>query len=56
MIVCDTIARSKRQRGIETYFLTGTDEHGINIERAADEAGRTPQQQADYVVDYFTSR
>lgn len=53
MIVCDTVARSKRQRGVDTYFLTGTDEHGINIERAAEKAGRTPQQQADYVVDYF---
>jgi methionyl-tRNA synthetase len=53
MIVADTIARSKRQRGIETYFLTGTDEHGINIERAAERAGRTPQQQADYVVGYY---
>jgi methionyl-tRNA synthetase len=38
MIVADTIARAKRQRGIETYFLTGTDEHGINIERAAQKA------------------
>jgi methionyl-tRNA synthetase len=53
MVVADTIARSKRQRGVETYFLTGTDEHGINIERAAQKAGRTPQQQADYVVNYF---
>jgi methionyl-tRNA synthetase len=53
MIVADTIARSKRQRGVETYFLTGTDEHGINIERAAQKAGRTPQEQADYVVNYF---
>ncbi len=53
MIVCDSIARSKRQRGVDTYFLTGTDEHGINIERAAQKAGRTPQQQADYVVDYY---
>src|SRR5690349_10271893 len=53
MIVGDTIARSKRQRGIETYFLTGTDEHGINIERAAQKNNRTPQQQADYVVSYF---
>lgn len=53
MIVCDTVARSKRQRGIDTYFLTGTDEHGINIERAAQKAGRTPQQQADFVVDYY---
>src|SRR5215211_7484398 len=53
MIVCDSIARSKRQRGIETYFLTGTDEHGINIERAAERAGRTPKEQADYVVSYY---
>src|SRR6478672_382502 len=53
MIVGDTITRAKRQRGIETYFLTGTDEHGINIERAAQKNGRTPQQQADYVVNYF---
>ncbi|HKV37176.1 MAG TPA: methionine--tRNA ligase [Pyrinomonadaceae bacterium] len=54
MIVADTIARSKRQRGVDTYFLTGTDEHGINIERAAQKNGRTPQEQADYVVAYFT--
>jgi methionyl-tRNA synthetase len=53
MIVGDTIARAKRQRGIETYFLTGTDEHGINIERAAQKAGRTPKEQADYVVSYY---
>src|SRR5688500_12473932 len=53
MVVADTVARSKRQRGVETYFLTGTDEHGINIERAAQRAGRTPQEQADYVVNYF---
>jgi methionyl-tRNA synthetase len=53
MIVADTIARRKRQQGIETFFLTGTDEHGINIERAAHRAGRTPQEQADYVVGYY---
>jgi methionyl-tRNA synthetase len=53
MIVADTVHRYKEQRGIETYFLTGTDEHGINIERAAERAGRTPQEQADYVVDYY---
>ena len=53
MIVADTIARSKRQQGIDTLFLTGTDEHGINIERAAQKAGRTPKEQADYVVSYY---
>lgn len=54
MIVADTLARRKRQQGVPTYFLTGTDEHGINIERAAERAGRTPQEQADYVVSYYT--
>jgi methionyl-tRNA synthetase len=53
MVVADTIARRKRQQGIETFFLTGTDEHGINIERAAKRNNRTPQEQADYVVAYF---
>lgn len=53
MIVADTLARSKRQQGVETYFLTGTDEHGINIERAAQKAGRSPKEQADYVVSYY---
>ena len=53
MIVADAISRFKRQQGIETYFLTGTDEHGINIERAAQRNGRTPKEQADYVVNYF---
>ncbi|MEP6636990.1 MAG: methionine--tRNA ligase, partial [Acidobacteriota bacterium] len=53
MIVADTVHRYKEQRGVDTYFLTGTDEHGINIERAAERAGRTPQEQADYVVNYY---
>jgi len=53
MIVADAIARQKRQQGIETFFLTGTDEHGINIERAAQRNNRTPKEQADYVVSYF---
>ncbi len=53
MIVADAIARHKRQQGIETFFLSGTDEHGINIERAAKRNQRTPQEQSDYVVSYF---
>ncbi len=53
MIVADSIHRHKEQRGVEVYFLTGTDEHGINVERAAAREGRTPLQQADYVVDYY---
>ena len=38
-IVCDAIARRKRAMGIDTWFLTGTDEHGQKIERSA-ETGR----------------
>ncbi|HMF57546.1 MAG TPA: methionine--tRNA ligase, partial [Pyrinomonadaceae bacterium] len=53
MMLADCVARYKRQRGFETFFLTGTDEHGINIERTAARDGRTPQEQADYVVSYF---
>ena len=48
-IVADVIHRHKQQRGYEVFFLTGTDEHGINIQRAAERGGRTPQQQADYI-------
>ena len=48
-IVADAVSRYKRQRGLETYFLTGTDEHGINIQRAAEREGRTNQEQVDYI-------
>jgi methionyl-tRNA synthetase len=46
----DAMARYKRLRGYETYFLTGTDEHGQKIERKAAEAGVTPQQLVDGIV------
>jgi len=52
-IVCDAIARRKRALGIETWFLTGTDEHGQKIERSAEKAGRTPQAYADSVSAEF---
>ena len=48
-IVADVITRYKRQRGYDTFFLTGTDEHGINIQRAAEKNGRTPKEQVDYI-------
>ncbi len=48
-IVADCLRRYKRQRGYETYFLTGTDEHGINIERAAERKGVTPREHVDFV-------
>ena len=52
-IACDTIARRHRMLGDDTWFLTGTDEHGQKIERAAQAAGKTPQQFADEVSAAF---
>ena len=52
-IVCDAIARRKRALGIETWFLTGTDEHGQKIERSARQAGRTPQEFATAIAGEF---
>ncbi len=54
-IVCDAIARRKRALGIETWFLTGTDEHGQKIERSAQQAGLTPQDFADTISTEFRS-
>jgi methionyl-tRNA synthetase len=54
-IVCDAIARRKRALGIETWFLTGTDEHGQKIERSAKLAGRTPQEFAAAISGEFRS-
>ena len=48
-IVADVIQRHKKQRGFDTYFLTGTDEHGVNIERAAEKNNRTPKEQVDFI-------
>ena len=52
-IACDTIARRHRMLGDDTWFLTGTDEHGQKIERAAQAAGKTPQQFTDEVSAEF---
>jgi methionyl-tRNA synthetase len=46
-IVCDVIARYKRMCGYDVAYLTGTDEHGVNIERAAEKLGISPQQLVD---------
>jgi methionyl-tRNA synthetase len=46
-IVCDVIARYKRMCGYDVAYLTGTDEHGVNIERAAEKQGITPRQLVD---------
>ncbi|HEV2914024.1 MAG TPA: methionine--tRNA ligase [Pyrinomonadaceae bacterium] len=52
-LVADALTRYKRQRGFETYFLTGTDEHGINIQRAAERTGRTSKEHTDHIAGEF---
>ncbi|MFY9844374.1 MAG: methionine--tRNA ligase [Terriglobales bacterium] len=54
-IACDTIARRHRLLGDDTWFLTGTDEHGQKIERAALAAGKTPQQFTDEISAEFSA-
>jgi len=54
-IVCDILARRNRLLGNDTWFLTGTDEHGQKIERSAKAAGKSPQLFADEVSAQFRS-
>ena len=49
-VAADTMTRFKKMLGYDTYFLTGTDEHGQKIENKAREAGKTPQQFVDEIV------
>jgi len=46
-IVCDTIRRYKRMRDYDVVLTTGTDEHGVNVERSAAKAGKSPQDFVD---------
>src|ERR1700722_1388641 len=46
-IVCDVIARYKRMCGMDVAYLTGTDEHGVNIEPAAEKLGISPADLVD---------
>lgn len=52
-LVADTLTRYKRQCGYETFFLTGTDEHGQNIERIARERGIPPKAHCDAMAEEF---
>jgi methionyl-tRNA synthetase len=52
-IAADVLARHHRQRGEDTFFLTGTDEHGEPIVQAAERAGTTPQELADRHAERF---
>jgi methionyl-tRNA synthetase len=49
-MVADAIARSRRLMGADVFFLTGTDEHGQKVERAAQKAGLDPHTFADRIA------
>jgi methionyl-tRNA synthetase len=54
-IVADVLARYHRMAGVNTFFVTGTDEHGDKIAEAAQKAGVTPQEYADKISAQFRS-
>jgi methionyl-tRNA synthetase len=54
-IAADILARYKRLQGYQVFFLTGTDEHGQKVERAAQERGMDPKAHCDEMVKRFQS-
>ncbi|WP_034300922.1 methionine--tRNA ligase [Alkalibacterium sp. AK22] len=54
-IACDVLARYKRLKGFDTFYLTGTDEHGQKIEKKALEKNQTPQQYVDEMAEGIQS-
>ena len=52
-VTTDAVARWHRLLGDETYFLTGTDEHGLKVQRAAEANGVSPREWADRTVERF---
>jgi methionyl-tRNA synthetase len=50
IVACDLVARYRRARGDTVHFLTGTDEHSLNVARASAELGITPQEWVDRMV------
>ena len=52
-VAADTLARAERLSGRDVFFLTGTDEHGQNIERIAREKGISEQEHCDFISAQF---
>jgi methionyl-tRNA synthetase len=52
-VAADVLARWNRLLGNEVFFLTGTDEHGQKVEKAAKERGLSPKEHADLLVENF---
>ena len=54
-LAADVLTRYRKLKGDRVFFLTGTDEHGQKVEKAANAAGETPLELADRVVKRFQS-
>ena len=54
-IVADALARYHRLAGVETFFLTGTDEHGDKIVKAAELSGQSPKEYVDMISGLFSA-
>jgi methionyl-tRNA synthetase len=54
-IAADILARYHRLRGYDVFFLTGTDEHGQKVEKAAQSKGLSPKEHADIMVENFSA-
>ncbi len=52
-VYADVLARYHRLRGVETFYLTGTDEHGLKLQRAAERAGRHPKELVDEMAELY---
>jgi methionyl-tRNA synthetase len=52
-LAADTIKRFRRMSGDEPFLTTGTDEHGVNVERAAERAGKSPKEFCDVIAAEF---
>lgn len=52
-IAADVMNRYRKSMGEDTYFLTGTDEHGQKVEQTAKEKGYSPQEWTDYMIPNF---
>ena len=50
-VIADAITRFKKMNGYDTFFLTGSDEHGQKIEKKANEAGVTPKEYVDEIIE-----
>jgi methionyl-tRNA synthetase len=52
-IVADLLKRFKRMQGYQAVLTTGSDEHGVNVERAAERAGKSPKEFCDVIAAEF---